>query len=241
VRGVSGQDEANYDQLIDLIEQTLQPDSWQDTGAGQGSIMEFENKQVLVISNTDEVQRKVTDLLARLRSLGGASAIDAEAAKLDGSTPAGPKPAAGPLVTSVAPNGAFGGGPSSPRAAPGGRSSSRRGGSGFSAGGMGGMMGGMPANRSEVISGMGGMGGMPAGMGMGGMGGMGGMRTKKGAGAPGGGFAAGPAQTGGDPLLEGLQSTSQQYQGQQVEGLNKRYQKGKAMGGKGGIGMGGMM
>jgi hypothetical protein len=223
--GQSNKEDADYDSLIDLIESSIQPDSWQDSGAGQGSIAPFENKEVLVMSNTEEVHRQVADLLAQLRSVGGKSAVDAEAAKLAESKPAEQKPPAGPYVTSVVP------GPPGypPLLGPrGGRS--RGGARGGTVGGMGGMMGGMGMGRM----GMGGVGGMP------GSPATGSTKTSRPAGPMGGAKARGSAVSGGNELLEGLEVTSQQSQQQQVEGLNKRYQRGKGMGGMGGVGAGGM-
>jgi general secretion pathway protein D len=60
---------ADFDSLIDLIESTIQPDSWQDIGAGQGSIAPFEINLSLVVSNTQEVHEQIVDLLEQLRRM----------------------------------------------------------------------------------------------------------------------------------------------------------------------------
>ena len=62
----------DYDSLIDAIEQSIEPDSWQDTGAGQGVVVgqTFANAHVLVVSNTPQVHGKIAKLLDDVRAVG---------------------------------------------------------------------------------------------------------------------------------------------------------------------------
>ena len=60
---------ADFDTLIDLIENTIQPDTWSETGAGNGSIAPFDINLSLVISNTQEVHEQIVDLLEQLRRM----------------------------------------------------------------------------------------------------------------------------------------------------------------------------
>ncbi len=60
---------AQFDPLIDLIEQTIEPDSWSDTGTGQGTIAPFDINLSMVVSNTQEVHEKIVDLLEQLRRM----------------------------------------------------------------------------------------------------------------------------------------------------------------------------
>ncbi len=66
--GAGGQQLANddSDQLIDLIQRTIAPGSWEANG-GRGTIMYFPTKQVLVIRQTGEVHDQFRDLLQQLR------------------------------------------------------------------------------------------------------------------------------------------------------------------------------
>ena len=58
----------DFDSLIDLIVQTIQPDSW-DANGGPGSITRFPNNLSLVISQKQDVHEEIADLLAQLRRL----------------------------------------------------------------------------------------------------------------------------------------------------------------------------
>ena len=53
-------------QLIDLIQNTIEPDSWQVNG-GKGSIYYFDQLKVLVIRQTGEVHHQIGDVLEQLR------------------------------------------------------------------------------------------------------------------------------------------------------------------------------
>ncbi len=66
--GSSGGGAADFGQLIELIENTVQPDSWQMMG-GPGQIAPFEGNMSLVISQTQAVHEEIVDLLAQLRRL----------------------------------------------------------------------------------------------------------------------------------------------------------------------------
>src|SRR6185436_13888036 len=59
---------ADFDTLIDLIQQTIAPDSWADAG-GSGAIESFPTNLSLVISQTQDVHDQIADLLEQLRRL----------------------------------------------------------------------------------------------------------------------------------------------------------------------------
>lgn len=52
-------------QVIDIIRQTVEPDSWRETGGGDGSIRDLNGQ--LIIYNTSDAHRQVADLLTQLR------------------------------------------------------------------------------------------------------------------------------------------------------------------------------
>jgi general secretion pathway protein D len=60
--------QADFQSLIDLIQNTIAPDTWQDTG-GNGAIRPFPTNLSLVISQTQEVHEEIADLLDQLRRL----------------------------------------------------------------------------------------------------------------------------------------------------------------------------
>lgn len=64
-RATNDTDRADYDSLIDVVTSTILPDSWEDVG-GPGSLAP--HKGLLLISQTDEVQRDVEALLKALRA-----------------------------------------------------------------------------------------------------------------------------------------------------------------------------
>lgn len=66
--GLGGGAQADFDSLIDLIETTIKPNSWQDNG-GPGSISSFETNLSLVVSQTQEVHEEIADLLKQLRRM----------------------------------------------------------------------------------------------------------------------------------------------------------------------------
>ena len=65
---IGGVTEADFDNLIDLIKSTISPDDWDDTN-GDGSIQAFVPNLSLIVSQTQEVQDQIQDLLERLREL----------------------------------------------------------------------------------------------------------------------------------------------------------------------------
>ena len=64
--GVSEQD---FQPLIDLVQNTIQPDTWQDTGQGLGTVEAFVPNLSLIVSQTQEIQDEIQDLLKKLREL----------------------------------------------------------------------------------------------------------------------------------------------------------------------------
>jgi len=58
----------DFQSLIELITQTIAPESWQDAG-GAGTIQQFPGNLSLVISQTQEVHDQIRDLLQQLRRL----------------------------------------------------------------------------------------------------------------------------------------------------------------------------
>ena len=66
--GMGGGVEPDFDSLIDLIIETIAPESWVDVG-GPGAIREFEANLTLVISQTQDVHEQIADLLDQLRRL----------------------------------------------------------------------------------------------------------------------------------------------------------------------------
>ncbi len=67
--GMGGAVIADFDTLMDLIRETIDPDSWEDTGDGNGTMRPFPLSLSLVISNTEETHEKISKLLAQLRRL----------------------------------------------------------------------------------------------------------------------------------------------------------------------------
>jgi general secretion pathway protein D len=66
--GLGGGTGADFDSLIELIEQTIAPQTW-DTVGGVGSVSGFETNLSLVVSQTQEVHEQIADLLEQLRRL----------------------------------------------------------------------------------------------------------------------------------------------------------------------------
>ena len=75
VRNETGEIEADFQPLIDLIQNTVACKSWLDNG-GNGPIAsyQFQGRCLLVISQTQEVHEQVADLLAALRRCAPADA-----------------------------------------------------------------------------------------------------------------------------------------------------------------------
>jgi general secretion pathway protein D len=63
-----GGSQADFQSLIDLIQNTVSPQSWNTVG-GQGAIQPFATNLSIVVSQTQEVHEEITDLLEQLRRL----------------------------------------------------------------------------------------------------------------------------------------------------------------------------
>ncbi|NDC62783.1 MAG: hypothetical protein EBZ59_02050, partial [Planctomycetia bacterium] len=65
---VAGGGQADFQSLIDLIQNTVAPQTWNTVG-GQGAIQPFETNLSIVVSQTQEVHEEIADLLEQLRRL----------------------------------------------------------------------------------------------------------------------------------------------------------------------------
>ncbi|MEM9413205.1 MAG: hypothetical protein AAGA30_19000, partial [Planctomycetota bacterium] len=65
---LGGVTEADFQPLINLIRTTIDPDNWDDTN-GDGTIQAFVPNLSLIVSQTQEVQDQIQDLLQQLREL----------------------------------------------------------------------------------------------------------------------------------------------------------------------------
>ena len=63
-----GGGQADFQSLIDLIQNTVSPQSWNTVG-GQGAVQPFETNLSIVVSQTQEVHEEIADLLEQLRRL----------------------------------------------------------------------------------------------------------------------------------------------------------------------------
>ncbi len=66
---MGGVTEQDFEPLIELIQNTIQNESWLDTGQGLGTIQAFVPNLSLIVSQTQEVQDEIIDLLKKLREL----------------------------------------------------------------------------------------------------------------------------------------------------------------------------
>ena len=66
--GMGGGVIADFQPLIELIQSTIEPDSWDEVG-GAGTMQEFRQNLSLVVSQTQEVHEKIQALLEQLRRL----------------------------------------------------------------------------------------------------------------------------------------------------------------------------
>ena len=100
--------EVDFDDLINLITQTVSPKCW-DANGGQGTVAAFPNKLCLVVSQTQEVHEEIERLLDKLRKVGNAEAAGEGGAK---PKPRQPGRKVTPTVISVIPTlgGGMGGG-----------------------------------------------------------------------------------------------------------------------------------
>ena len=60
--------QADFETLIELIQTTVEPDSWEELG-GEGAIDGFQGNLSLVVSQTQDVHEQIADLLEQLRRL----------------------------------------------------------------------------------------------------------------------------------------------------------------------------
>ena len=60
--------EQDFDQLTDLIQETIDPDSWEENG-GNGRMRPFPSTLSLIVTQTQENQDRIQNLLGRLREL----------------------------------------------------------------------------------------------------------------------------------------------------------------------------
>ncbi len=67
--GAAGGGQADFESIIELIQTTVQPDTWQEEGGGPGTITEYEGNMSLVIRQTEQVHEEIVDLLKQLRRL----------------------------------------------------------------------------------------------------------------------------------------------------------------------------
>ncbi|MCH2178742.1 MAG: hypothetical protein MK106_08055 [Mariniblastus sp.] len=65
---LGGITQADFEPLIDLIKTTIDPEGWDDTN-GDGTIQSFVPNLSLIVSQTQEVQDEIQDLLEKLREL----------------------------------------------------------------------------------------------------------------------------------------------------------------------------
>ena len=66
--GQGGITEADFDELMDLIRETIDPDSWEANG-GNGRMRPFPSTLSLIVTQTQENQDRISALLTRLREL----------------------------------------------------------------------------------------------------------------------------------------------------------------------------
>ena len=65
-KALSGTEQQNADALIELIQNTIEPDSWRDNG-GKGTIMYFSLLRALVVRQTGEGHHQLGGLLNQLK------------------------------------------------------------------------------------------------------------------------------------------------------------------------------
>ncbi len=67
VNDPNGKGTLDYDELIELVESTIAPETWQKSG-GKGGINRYEKNGSLVVSNTGDVHQQIAELFSQLRS-----------------------------------------------------------------------------------------------------------------------------------------------------------------------------
>ena len=68
-RQLGGITQNSFIPLIDLIQNTVQNESWLDTGSGLGTIQPFVANLSLIVTQTQEIQDEIQELLKKLREL----------------------------------------------------------------------------------------------------------------------------------------------------------------------------
>lgn len=68
-RQLGGITEGDFEPLIELIQNTIQNESWLDTGSGLGTIQPFVANLSLIVTQTQEIQDEIQNLLKKLREL----------------------------------------------------------------------------------------------------------------------------------------------------------------------------
>ena len=66
--GKGGITQQDFEQLMDLIQETIDPDSWEENG-GNGRMQPFPSTLSLIVTQTQENQDRIQNLLGRLREL----------------------------------------------------------------------------------------------------------------------------------------------------------------------------
>ena len=66
--GMGGGIQADFDPLMELIQRTIEPESWEDLG-GTGRMAPFEANLSLVVYQNQETHEQIQDLLDQLRRL----------------------------------------------------------------------------------------------------------------------------------------------------------------------------
>ncbi len=60
-----GENQGLIDEIMDIIRQTVEPDSWRENGSGEGALRELNGQ--LIVYNTSDAHREIVDLLTQLR------------------------------------------------------------------------------------------------------------------------------------------------------------------------------
>lgn len=70
----AGGDQPDFDGLMDLIESTVKPETWEVVG-GPGTIRSFEPNLCIIVTQTQDVHEEITSLLEQLRRLQGVTVM----------------------------------------------------------------------------------------------------------------------------------------------------------------------
>ena len=78
-RDPDGKTWSDFDTLIETITSTIAPDAWDEVGgAGAIEAMPIQDTDVLVISQTQQIQREIASILQRLRAIARKDRPDGE-------------------------------------------------------------------------------------------------------------------------------------------------------------------